>query len=76
MYRLGGDEFAVLSQSQPDVLLEWTDIATRVARQTVLAAVGASVGVASKGEADTAEQWLSLADARMYDMKRRLKSMS
>lgn len=76
VYRLGGDEFAVLSQSQPDVLLEWTDIATRVAQQTVLAAVGASVGVASKGEADTPEQWLSLADARMYDMKRRFKSMS
>ncbi|MFC3605140.1 sensor domain-containing diguanylate cyclase [Deinococcus soli (ex Cha et al. 2016)] len=75
VYRLGGDEFAVLSQEPPDVLLKWVEVAMRVARQTVLAPVGASVGVASKAESDTLEQWLSLADSRMYDMKRRLKSM-
>ncbi len=76
VYRLGGDEFAILSQEPADALLEWTDIATRVARQTVLAPVGASVGVASRAEVEGPEGLLSLADSRMYDMKRRLKSMS
>lgn len=76
VYRLGGDEFAILSQEQADALLEWVDIATRVARQTVLSPVGASVGVASRGEAAQADAFLSLADRRMYDMKRHLKSMS
>lgn len=75
VYRLGGDEFAVLSEEPTDALLEWTDIARQVARQTVLAPVGASVGVASRVESESPEQWSSLADSRMYDMKRRLKSM-
>ena len=71
LYRLGGDEFAVISAERADVLLAWVDIATRAARHTVLAPVGASVGVASSVEAGQAETLLRLADSRMYEMKRR-----
>lgn len=73
-YRLGGDEFAVLTAEAADTLLEWVDIATQVARQAVLASVGASVGVASRAEAAQPDALLSLADARMYDMKRRIQA--
>lgn len=71
LYRLGGDEFAVISAERADVLLAWVDIATRAARHTVLAPVGASVGVASSVEAGQVDTLLRLADSRMYEMKRR-----
>ncbi len=74
VYRLGGDEFAVISGQAPDVILEWVDVAARVAGQVVLAAVGASVGVAGVQEA-APDALLHLADARMYEMKRRSQTL-
>lgn len=77
VYRLGGDEFAVVSLEPADTLLEWVDLTARVAQQMVLAPVGASVGVAAWTDADagTPTALLSLADARMYDMKRRRQAL-
>ncbi|WP_119674972.1 diguanylate cyclase domain-containing protein [Deinococcus sp. RM] len=74
VYRLGGDEFAVVSDQPSEVLLEWAEVATQVARQVVVSRVGASVGVASKAESGSVEAWLKVADERMYAMKRRLNS--
>lgn len=73
VYRLGGDEFAVLSREGEDVVMEWVDLAARVAGQAVLGPVGASVGLAAASEGSGPEALLHLADERMYAMKRRQK---
>lgn len=69
-YRYGGDEFVVIADPlSDDHLLEHVDAAVLAARQ-LSPLVGVSVGVAHSSEADRAAL-LDLADARMYDSKRR-----
>lgn len=69
-YRYGGDEFVVIADPlSDDHLLEYVDAAVLATRQ-LSPLVGVSVGVAHSSEADRAAL-LELADARMYDSKRR-----
>ena len=73
-FRLGGDEFAI-------VLHDATPAETTAVRQRLEAAiatldirgarVGASIGVATSAGTDDAGALLELADARMYEAKRR-----
>lgn len=74
VYRLGGDEFAVVSTEDTETLLDWVDLAVRVAQQVVVMPVGASAGVSTWAETGTTEQLMSLADGRMYAAKRRRKT--
>jgi diguanylate cyclase (GGDEF)-like protein len=75
--RLGGDEFGVLLRvaGGSDVASELTDRIGRQLAEPVLVGgslveVGASVGVASGGLDDDAEDVLARADAAMYRAKR------
>lgn len=70
VYRVGGDEFVLLlATSDEEFLLEAVDVAM-VAAQQVAGLQGASVGTAQSGEA-RGEELTALADARMYEVKRR-----
>ena len=77
VYRLGGDEFVVVLPTvwaEAD-LLERTDLAVLALRQIITAPLGVSVGVVTTEEAGHGDL-LALADARMYQTKRRRKAHS
>ena len=73
--RLGGDEFAVLLGSGPG---DYVDILARrvlaalelpLAMKTTTVAVAASIGIATAGPGDTADELLRNADLAMYTAK-------
>ncbi|SMB85570.1 sensor domain-containing diguanylate cyclase [Deinococcus hopiensis] len=77
VYRLGGDEFVLLlpgAWAAEDVD-EMVDVAVPAAQQACVSRIGASVGVAKAGEAGTCMELIKLADARMYEVKRRRKAL-
>lgn len=73
VYRLGGDEFVVLGDLDEETLLEAVDTAV-LAGQQVARLRGASVGLAQREEA-AGQALVSLADERMYAVKRRRKAL-
>jgi len=73
VYRLGGDEFVVLGDLDEETLLEAVDTAV-LAGQQVAQLRGASVGIAQREEA-AGQALVSLADERMYAVKRRRKAL-
>ncbi|WP_170928575.1 GGDEF domain-containing protein [Deinococcus hopiensis] len=77
IYRLGGDEFVLLLPGEWDeeAVYEITDIAILNARQGTVSSIGTSVGMAQRAEAESAGGVVELADARMYEAKRRRKAL-
>ncbi|MFC4454973.1 sensor domain-containing diguanylate cyclase [Deinococcus sonorensis] len=75
IYRVGGDEFTLLLPGpwSEDEVLEVVETAVLAAQQVSVLRVGVSVGVA-KAEGQPAAALLALADARMYQAKRRRKA--
>lgn len=75
-YRLGGDEFVLLLPGiwAGEEVHEITDQAVLAARQATACRLGTSVGVAHTAEPDAANV-VALADARMYEAKRRRKAL-
>ncbi|SMB85424.1 sensor domain-containing diguanylate cyclase [Deinococcus hopiensis] len=77
VYRLGGDEFVLLLPEAwtADDVDEVLDVAVPIAQQGCLGRIGASVGVARSAEVDERVSLPELADARMYEAKRRRKAL-
>lgn len=73
VYRLGGDEFVVLGALEQETLLEAVDTAV-LAGQQVARLRGVSVGFVQSEEAQ-GQALVSLADERMYEVKRRRKAL-
>ncbi|WP_161883490.1 sensor domain-containing diguanylate cyclase [Deinococcus alpinitundrae] len=76
-YRLGGDEFVLLLPGEWDeaAVYEVTDMAVLNARQGTVRSIGTSVGIVQREEAGNAARVVELADARMYEAKRRRKAL-
>jgi diguanylate cyclase (GGDEF)-like protein len=71
LFRIGGDEFAILIEPliQLDTIQEWMDRAVQQIKSEGFSEVGVSYGIATRSEAETDYDWISLADRRMYEMK-------
>jgi len=78
-YRYGGEEFVIVADSTDleaaSVLAE--SIRSRVEHSRIFSKekITISLGIASINQADTAENWLNLADAALYEAKNQGRNM-
>ncbi|MBD5771314.1 tetratricopeptide repeat-containing diguanylate cyclase [Marinomonas colpomeniae] len=76
LFRIGGDEFAILIDHDVpiDTIEQWMHNAIQQTKNEGFSKIGASYGIAKRSEISTDYDWISVADQRMYEMKKSNKS--
>lgn len=77
LFRIGGDEFAILIDHDVsiDIIEKWMHSAVKQTQNQGFRKIGASYGIAKRSEISTDYDWISVADHRMYEMKKSNKNI-
>lgn len=72
LFRTGGDEFALLADNSVaiETIDSWMDQAVKRTQNAGFHTIGASYGIVAREEVENDREWISLADQRMYKMKK------